>query len=504
MQHQIVEIDAWQLPAGPLTTLRYSSGRGVTTRPSDVPPNALIAPRLGVPLLARRDLFSRATTYGRTESGPGELRLINLDGALDVLLTDFAIVGRSVRVYDGTEGDAFPSAWTLAARCVVESISDDGAELLLGLRDPLSLLDAPLLTVQYAGDNVAPAGVEGDSALKATLKPRIYGGVMNISPICVNAARLIYQLSDRAASVSAVYDRGVLLTAGAAYADAADMQANSPAAGQYRVCSSAAGCYVRLGSSPAGTVTADAATGETRAAALAQQVAADMGIASISGADVAALNAVSPAPVGVWCTDGAVALDVLDQLLGSVGAWYGFDRTNTLRMARLEAPAGSSYSIPAVNVLECRLLSTADSDQGVDAWRVALDYARNHTVQSDLAASVSDARRSWVAMESRQASETDAGVKTAWPTSPEIVASTALLNAADAQAEAARRLALYGRRRQYSVTARLATADMLAVEPGQTVTLFYHRYGLSAGLALRVIGVEINRQFGEIKFRLWG
>ncbi len=500
----VVELDAFRLPDGPVETLRFSSGRGFTTRPDDVPANGYIIPRLTQPLIARRDLFERATTYGPVGGGAGEIRLANPDGFLDGLLTGYAINGRAVLVWVGLETRPFPSRWTLAMTGRAELARANGNEVVISLKDALAALDKPLLPGKYLGDNALPDGFEGvEQDLKDRRKPRVYGSVLNISPPLVNTSRLVYQVSDRSASVSAVYDRGVALTAGAAYATLSEVQSAAPAAGHFRVYAGAEGTYVRLGSSPAGTVTCDAATGETRAATLAARVASDMDM-MFSAGDVAWLDAENPAPVGVWATDDVTAADVITQLLGSVGAWWGTDRFGDLRWARLTTPAVTGTDIEPAAIMSLSLLSTADADNGVPARAVKLAWGRNFTVQDDLAGSVPADRKAWLADETRTA-RAENGNADIWPDAPEIEIDTVLLDQSAAAAEAARLLSLYGQQRQlFEVRIRAASVTAAAYDLGSTVTLTWPRYGLDAGKRLVVIGWQADFGLKEITLRLWG
>ena len=104
-----------------------------------------------------------------------------------------------------------------------------------------------------------PAGVEGVVGdLAGKPKPLLFGVVTNIAPPCVNTARLIYQVNDGTiTSLDDVYDRGVALTLEGTYASEADVldDGQEPSAGMYKVY--LAGGLFRLGSSPAGTVTAE-------------------------------------------------------------------------------------------------------------------------------------------------------------------------------------------------------------------------------------------------------
>ena len=493
----VIEIDLYTLPGGPLVTRRYTSGAPFKTRPTDSPPNTYIEARLADQVITRRDLFEKATTYGAVSPGVGEITLFNTDGALDDLA---GFSPREARLWwSAVDNAAFPSGWTPLAvwQCGRPVIGE--AEVRLPLKDRMVKLDKPLLSAKYAGDNVAPGGLEGTAQdLKGQRKPRVIGRVLNISPPCVNTSRLIYQVSDRACSVTAVYDRGAGLTAGAAYAALADIQTTAPAAGQYRAYAGPEGTYIRLGSSPA-SLTADAQTTETRAAALAAQVATDMGL-SFAAADVSTLSAIA-APVGVWATDDITAREVMEQLLGSIGAWFSCDAFGALRAGRLTAPDASGTAIPPWRIKSVTVEPTADEDGGMPVWRVTLGYARNNTLQDDIAGLAAD-RAAWLAQEYRQATAEDAARKTAWPEASEHVADTALLAEADAIAEAQRRLALYTGRSVYSVLLETAP-DTAALDIGQTVLLRYRRYGL-AGRLLRIIGLTHNHAIGETTLRLWG
>jgi hypothetical protein len=511
----LIEIDSYQLPTGPPQTLRFSSGGGMRTGPHDTPPLVHFSPRLTQPWLIRRDLFDRATTYGAIKSAKGQLVLANADGQLDGLLLNTALDGREVRAYVGREGAPFPSAWTPVGRGMVETTASNGNEIVLALRDRLDLLDLPLLTSLYAGSNVLPNGVEGVMTdIGGKPKPRVYGSVLNVTPYAVNTALRIYQVSDRLCAVSACYDRGVSLAFGGNFADVASLSAATLAPGSYGLCSTASGTYVRLQGAPAGTVTVDASTAETRTASLIQQVVLDAGfsLADVHLGDVAALNALCPASVGVWVDGTRTGLDVINELAGSIGAFVCFDNSNTLRMARLDAPTEPSVLTirPARVVAPPKLISTADGDRGLPPWQITLAWGRVYTTQTDLAGSVAADHRALVEKPYRIVTLQAPSVRVAHPLAPTLGSQdspiqTALTNLADAQAEAARRLALYSvGRRMWQVKLRLEPAQQAVIDLGLVVTLVYPRFGMQQGLPFRVAGIESDADSGETTLRLWG
>ncbi|AGW94595.1 hypothetical protein N234_31605 [Ralstonia pickettii DTP0602] len=489
-----IEVSAYRLSTGLVEVLHFSDA-GFITRPDDTPANAYFEPCLVEPPRLSRVLFDQAATYGASRVSVGEILLANADGHLDALLVDYAFDGRPFTVRAGALGTAV-SSWPVVMSGTLEEVRAVGAEISLVVRDRLALMGRPLPRAKYAGDNVLPDGLEGTKDdLKDQYKPRVYGSVLNVSAKVVNSSKLIFQVSDQTCTVSAVYDNGVALTIGANYASSADLLATAPAAGEVRRW----GGLFRLGSMPAGQVTADASTAETRAGALLQAAAIDAGIPSgdILAADVSALNAANAAPVGAWVDGEASALAVMDALANAIGAWYGFDRLNQLRMGRLTAPSGTPTLIHSDAILALSMRAA-----GVPNWRAVVRFARNYTVQPQPAGSVSAARRAFLALDLRQTASERPAVQTAWPSSEEIVFDAALVAEADAAAEATRRADLYSVRRAL-VDVEIRLDELGAIDLDSVVELETSRFGLS-GRLLRVIGLDAGVDRSTAKLTLWG
>jgi len=490
-----VEISAWQLSTGEAQTLRFAS-EGFTTTPGDTPGNAFFDPRIEDSPSLARTLFDGAATYGASRATPGSIDLVNADGGLDALLTDYALDGRPFTVRRGTIGTPF-SSWTVVMCGVLDDIQVSDDVIKFQIRDRLAVFGITLDRPKYAGSNVLPDGLEGvASDLKDQYKPRIYGSVLNVPAKAVNTSKLIYQVSDQACAISMVYDSGVQLTRDADYADLATLQSTEPPSGHFRCFEG----YFRLGGSPAGQVTADASTTETRAASLVQQIALDAGIpaADISAADIAALNAANPAVVGVWADGDATPQQLLDLLANSVGAWYGFDLFNQLRVTQLEAPGGA----PSTTWDQFQITSVDVQAAGIPSWGVIVQYAHNYTTQTQLATSVSTDRVAWLALDYRQAASEDSTIKTAWPSSDELTFETALVNQADAAAEADRRRALYGVRRK-TLAIEIPLSELGAADLGAVVAISWPRYSLTGRLFI-VIGLDVGADTETAKVTLWG
>lgn len=498
------EISAAVDAAGTTTTLRYGT-EGYNTLPTDVPAAVHFAPRIKQPASLRRDMFSGGTS-GASRVSFGEMILANSDGGLDAV-KDYGFDGRACVIRVGNPGAAFPGSWVTALKGTIDQAEMATSTLTLRLRDRLTELDKPLLQTRYAGNNALPNGLEGQAQdLKGRPKPRAFGKVLNVPPPCVNTTRLIYEIGP-CTDVPAVYDQGLGLTRGADYASQADMETNAPAAGSYRAWP--AGGYVRLGSSPAGQITADvtagAAAGNRTAAQVLKQIALAMGIVTgdISAVDVTALDTANSGELGIWVAGDDTALTAMDAVAASVGAWFGFDRLGQLRMGRLVTPAGSP-----VATLDSTNVSRIDRIPGdLPAWQVTVRYARNFSpATSGLAGAVSADRRAWLAEEYRSTLASDASIKTKHPLAPEISRDTLLVSSAAADAEAARLLALYKVRREtYTLRVNLVDSSLVAaLDLGAVVRLVWSRFGLSGGKLFLITGIESDLAKRRVELTVWG
>lgn len=477
--------------------------------------NAYYEARIKVPPSVQRECFQYARTFGRSQIGFGDTTLVNNDGGLDYML-GYSYSGRRIVIRLGTlQNDQLTYAWSTILVGSMEQVELSWQEVTVRIRDRLLDLATPLQQVRYAGGNALPAGLEGnDDDLKGRPKPLVYGQVFNISPPCVNTTRLIYQIhtGGQVVSINGVYDRGALLTAGAAYSSQADMEANSPSAGQYRVWNDATlGCFIRLGSNPTGTVTADVTQGATRTVGqLFQAILLKAGVlaSDINLSDISALDAAVSYQVGVYAGSNmdVTPLELLDELCASIGAWYGTDINGKFRIGRIVLPTGTSLgTITTVEIIQIERIASRDAGVGVPAWKVKLGWQKMQTVQPDLNTSVSVARKTLVAEEYRRQEVSDAAVKTANLLSPEIDFPTVLVNKGDAASEAARRLAIYKERRDiYKLTVRVDAQLASILDLGNIVTLQINRFGMNAGKKFLIIGVKSNMRGYLFELTLWG
>lgn len=513
---EIITIDVTAHNGTTTTTLRFAT-QAYTTSASDTPAHTFYDGRVVQPGNMRRTAFDQGTTYGLSQIGYGEVVLVNVDGKLDQYLTyGFAGFGIVIKRGVKTPNQATPT-WTTVLSGVMDSVDFSWSEVSIKIRDRQQELLNPLQGNRYGGTNALPAGLDGVATdLQGKCKPILYGRAQNIFPPCVNTTRLIYQISDGLIqSVDAVYDRGVALTAGAAYASQTAMETTAPSAGQYRVWLNAAGSYVRLGSSPAGTLTVDASQGATTSARtpaqLMSQVLQKAGIAAgdITSADITALDAVAAFECGLLIEyqGEETGRRAMDALANSAGAFWGVDRLGKFRMKQLTAPSSgdSIGTLTAVDVLAIDRVRSGDAGGGVPAWQVRVLYSKMETVQKDLASTVSQTYKNERSEEYRKTVANDSAVKTQWPRAVELEFKTVLLSATNAASEATRRLNLYKVRRDtLSVRARLSDTIASTIDIGSTVVLALPRFGMSAGKPFIVTGIRTDLRNNIFELTLWG
>jgi hypothetical protein len=460
--------------------LRFSDGA------YDAPDDTLYLPRIQQPGLYQAGLYA-GEIVSVERSGFGETTLINADGGLDYLV-DYAVDGRAVVLSLAAESGVIE-----VLRGTAAGLTYQRNQVSLKLREPQALLQRPHPYKTYAGTNTLPDGIEGAADdIQGQPKPRVYGDVRNAQPVLVNTAKLIYQISSRDdCTIDAVYDKGAALTQGAAYSSLSNLQSSAPAAGEWRGYKG----YVRLGDSPAGTLTCDART-------------ADAGIADVltmlcdevdQPCEASALEDMGN--VGLYVTDTSNTADLLDQLV-AVGAWWRIDAAGTLRAALLAVPNSAPTTIQGYEIVSIDRKATGASADGLPIWRVTVRADRLETTQTDLAGAVDEVRRARLGRQYREAIAERPDVLERHPLAGELVIDSTLRDLADAQvaAEAIAELVSV-RRDRVTLEGRVARHQL---QIGAGVEVVTPRLGYADGRTMLVLGRQINARTGRLTLELWG
>lgn len=351
--------------------------------------------------------------------------------------------------------------------------------------------------------------------------PNLFVSQDAVSWVPVNPASIgnVYSLAADGSTILAGDGSGASVwspvTGGGTYANTTELQNDSlaPAAGTYKVY--LAGGYFRLGSTPAGLITADVTQGAAASNRTAGQLftavltRAGKTSADWSAADITALDAANASVLGYWTHDETTFAAVIDQVAGSVGAWWGVDRLGVFRVKQFTAPSGT----PVLKLTDADLhrplarVATQDEGGGLPVRTVTVRWGRYWTVQDqDVAGGVSDARRVQLAKAWREVVSAAAAPdpRTIWLLSPDVVEETLLTIQADAQAEATRRQVLRGvARDRWEVVLSLDDETVL-VDLGDVVRLTHLRFALTAGKDFRVMTVEPNAAARTLLLHLWG
>ena len=462
MKIRLVEMTGYDPGSSSLKVYRFCTGTGYSTSPTDTPANTYYEPRVKQPGLFKQVLYTEGATSGSSKGGYGEIVLVNIDGGLDQLL-DIGFDGQLIVVKEGDDSQSL-SAFATVITGTCEQLATSWDKITVRLRDNSALLDTPAQLTKYLGNNALPDGVEGTSDLKSKPKPRLLGAAINMTPPCVNTSLLIYQTSDKGLlAVPAVYDGGVVITVGVSRADVTALSSNAPAAGtfDYILGDVSNPSYFRLGSTPAFGITFDGTgIGGQTVGQLCKTLAIEkVGSTKIVEQSIIDLDKASTAPVGFYTGIAEITTAaILDALCASAGAWWGFDNLGIFWCKQLQAPVATQAitTLTQSEIISIDRVATNDGDRGVPPWKVAVQYARNFTVQSSgvagmigtgdiLTAEATETplsvdRATRLMMEYFSTSVSDTAVQTVHTLAPEISVKTVLNNKTDADAEALRLL----------------------------------------------------------------
>jgi hypothetical protein len=451
--------------------------------------------------------------FGKMSVTWGELELLNADGQYDELAQSYAIDGRPILIKVGTMDRPYDRFYTVFRGTATGwSIEEDVVRITL--RDNGYRLEVPASPNLYAGTG----GLAGGSDLTGKRKPLCFGYADNVSPPLVIPLELVYQVHDgRCQAVSAVYDRGSVLTPDGDVPTADALRAAAIAPGHFLSC--VAEGYMRLGGMPVGDVTADVqgdATGgvfvSKTAGVIRRLLSRAAGIQDPGELVVSSftdLDTLQPADVGYWVApDSAQTVrEIADLLLGGIGAWGDFRRDGLFRVARFDAPAGAPsgrYSeVEIGNIARLALPARVSPPP----WRFRVAWGRNWTVQTDLAGAVGAARVAYLAQEFRTAASSYTALATQIRTThplaqdPDPVSSYFRLQG-PASDEADRLLLLYSTTRSlYQITLGL---EPYIFDIGDMIFVTYPRWDLVDGKLLRIVAMSEDPDQGQVEVTAFG
>lgn len=331
--------------------------------------------------------------------------------------------------------------------------------------------------------------------------PGTYAGWQFLSTLAVN-------------DFGTVRDRGVSLTYGTNRANYAALLAGTGSAGYWDSCN-AEGLFKTHGTTffaVTGDWTEGTAVNARNAAQLGQRImlrAPGIGTADISSADVGTLGTANAAPLALYVNDDKTYRQALDDVMNSVGAFWGPDRLGTFRMQRLALPTGTaSISLVEGQILDFKWRPSNDPGRGVPAFRINVNERKNWTVQDPaaLALTAADAYASFAASPWRTAVWQDVSILDAYKSEVELTFDTLFAGTGTSgTAEAARRGTFYGTFRPMAdARVYVGTALAAALDIGAEMKLTIERFGLGSGAYFRMMGFQPDLRRGVVDLTLLG
>lgn len=452
--------------SGGVETTRYLSNKGYVSTATDTPANQTFMPHITGGVTVSESL----PEDGTASIAWGDIELANAGGALDPWLND-VWAGRPVIVYVGDVSWPFADFQVVFTGLSEDITASSRTSLNLLIRDSSQRLNTPL----------TDALVGGTGPNAQAVVPLCFGEAHNVSPVLVDAGPLKYRVhAGPIEHIIEVRDNGAPVPHTANLADGTFTLAYSPVG---EVTASV------QGAKPAGQYL-------NTVAALVRHIATTYGPAPLTALEVddaamATFAAAHTQPVGLYAKDRTNVLAVCQELAASVGAQVAFDAMGRLYLAKIDAPTALLAGARAITPADILAGTTQVSRTPKFQTAVRLDYCKNWTVQDKLAAGLPATHASLFAQEWLTAQATNPATAELWrqSTTPPTQA-TLLLVPADAQAEAERRLEVWGERRQvYRAT---AWAKALHITVGSFMTLFDDRFGLQAGKPGQVVARVVN------------
>lgn len=480
--------------------IQYFSDVGFCTEPTDTPANVTYLPLTSNALQLDASILT-GEVFESSSPSFGAIRLLNGDGELDNM-TDYFFGGRSVRVLAGTK-DLGRSQFEVVFNGIMTQPEFDESEIILNISDKSTIFETEFVQNLYAGTG----GLEGGDDLQGAVKPIVYGQVLNLTPVLVDAGSLVYQVHDGSIfSVDAVYDKGVALTDGG---NVSDITTATPAAGHF--VTQLSGGYIKLGSTPSGRVTADI-KGDTTDGYINKSgdiieriISTKLGSKSLSAVEIdsGSLNALDnliDGVVGINITTTTSAIEIISSFINPVQAYWAFTRQGLFTVGVLDQPSNvADFIIDEDQILSYECLKVIDP-----SWRLTIGYGQNWTAQTldDIAAAAANDYKTFIEKQFRTIVSEDRNVRTKAASALERTFQTLLLNESDALQELNRLKRIYGVRRKVY---KLEVKNLLyRVFVGDVIRLKTSRFSLSEGQNFIITGVGEDSETNTTVLEVWG
>jgi hypothetical protein len=448
--------------------IRYFANFPYVSGPFDEPAN-----------IAYDDIVAAVPSFRAAIDAPlavGDLEIWNESGERDAWLDD-GWDGRDITLYLGSPTWPREEFRPILTGTIAGIYAPSSDRLSLAIRDKKELLNVPVQKSLYT------SGPNKDQPI-----PLCLGRVENIEPVLVDGATLTYQVHDGAVDwITAVRDNGVPV---AFIHDEPNGKFQLLAMPMGRITADVNGArkgYVDYYKNPAECV--------KWLALRAGLSTSDINEQNFTEFDVSHSGAIS-----LYIRDRRNLIEVLDEIMASVGGHWNFSRTGQLRVWQLNAPTGTAVAtFDADDVAQGGLTVTR---QELPILTLRLGCNPNWTVQDrdSLAGAVNETQRDYYGKPDLRVHR--------WvnddPTAHKGALSPALIRSllVDGSAEVIRRAGLHNNTVRNVYEAQML-AGVFQVDLGDEITLTHPRFGFEPGANAIVIGFEEHPTGNRGTLELW-
>ena len=386
---QSIQYWLWQPDSRPvvLVDLVHSTGiRRVSTFPYCTRPNDVPANKIYDDVIDGGITLASVMGDGQAI---GEMEFYGLEG-------EEALNWQSYQMWLGDLAWPFSQFAPLAAGVIKRATRPSRKKIRLEFVDPADRLKTPALTAK-TGEN---------------LTPLVLGSVLNISPVVQDAATATYRASLVPCTFSQIRDSGMTVST-----------------------TSASGGAFTLTANPIGQVTCDASNAYDTVLSACNYLAGLQGMSVYQTVNFGAFQ--NTAKVGLYVADSTSIWDLMLQLCESIGAFPRFDALGRLELVHVPHAGMATVTLEDDDIV----LNTLQQNSVIDRANVQLNYRKNWTVQEQLAGGATVADREFYARP-HASIDINNGAQDLQ------IIDTLLTDAAQANAEAVRRGALWSQQRE--------------------------------------------------------
>lgn len=501
--HNVLPINVTR--ASPLFTpdggQMFFSSKNWIGRPDDpLRPNHAPKRRLVAAFRVRRSTPYFPNEESRIQTTIANATLTNPDGDLDFLAIEQTTEGYRAPIWHGPLDGDFGQMQRLV-QPTVRGVETNGDELVIQFGTQATIF-ANLALQRSRFDGTG--GINGDLALKGTLKPMLFGSVFNMEPMTLYAAQLIHMVNAGPVSgIGPVWDGGAEIPFDQDFPTFEALAAATIAPGHYATCR-IAGCF-RLQIPPFRKLTCSV-RGDVSGGVYRQDTGTILlhVLTTLSGRQTSLFNIssfgqLSKAPIGFYNERRDYTVeDFINLLLRPENAVLGETQTGLIGIIKHRPPRTQSalrVLRPRASQVDSRLLDY------IPYASQTVRYGRNWAplAESDFASGVGDIARQpfrdqWQTV--RDTSGLISGFSNV--ASQEGVKDTfwARDESAAAQTQANEDIQMFGRA-TVGLTIRGLGREAFGIRDGEVVNLVVNKFGFENGRNVVVVGVDQSAK-GEV------